>query len=227
MIDELHKAFIELFAAISHVLISTQEKDSGYVHLIRVAGLIVGFIGATFYAYYWGKKAFREKIHQMLVHPENFWSKPGSRKFTHEYMMQIIGSIPVLVVGNYKGGVGKSMISANLAAYFDKIGLRVLLIDYDHQGSLTDYVPYSDTELTFSANYLLEGKEADKIVKPHKLGKSFQRSFIHPAEASLNQIDNQLIYDWLAGSRKEDIRFNTHKYLCSSYVQQNFDLERP
>ena len=224
MLDELGKAVVELTKEISHVVISAQEKDSGYVHWIKFAGLTASFVGATFYAYYWGMKAFREKIHQLLIDPDTFWSKPSVRKVIKAYRDQVRRTIPVLVVANYKGGVGKSMISANLAAYFDKIGFRVLLIDYDYQGSLTDYVPYRDTELTFSANYILEGRRGDEITRPHKLGKSFQRSSIHPAQASLNQIDNQLIYNWLSGARKEDIRFNTHKYLGSTYVQQNFDI---
>ena len=69
------------------------------------------------------------------------------------------------------------MIAANLAAYFDLVGHRVLLIDYDYQGSLTDIVPYADPEkMTFSAHEILRGeRSSSEITAPHPLGKSFKK----------------------------------------------------
>ena len=44
-------------------------------------------------------------------------------------------------VTSTKGGVGKTTLSANLAALFADLGLRVLLIDADVQPSLSKYFP--------------------------------------------------------------------------------------
>src|SRR5204862_249242 len=52
---------------------------------------------------------------------------------------------PVVAVLNFKGGVGKTTLTANLAATFAGHGERVLMIDLDYQGSLTSLVlPNSD-----------------------------------------------------------------------------------
>ena len=45
--------------------------------------------------------------------------------------------MPVISVINYKGGVGKTTVTANLAAELASRGKRVLLIDLDSQASLT------------------------------------------------------------------------------------------
>jgi chromosome partitioning protein len=45
--------------------------------------------------------------------------------------------VAVVSILNYKGGVGKTTVTANLAAEIAHRGRRVLLIDMDPQASLT------------------------------------------------------------------------------------------
>ena len=226
MLEEFIKSIIELVTAVTHVLISSKEENQGYIYWLKLGMLTISLIGAIFYAYYWGRRALLEKIHQVLVDPEAFWSKRPSKETLRVYSNQSRGSIPVLAVANYKGGVGKSMISANLAAYFDMLGLRVLLIDYDYQGSLTDIIPYSNSkEMTFSAHDILRGDQPPgSIPAPEKLGQSFRGSAVHPAEAGLSRIDSRLIYHWLTDPHKKDIRFNTRAYTSSERIKRNFDI---
>ncbi|GJM64103.1 AAA family ATPase [Persicobacter diffluens] len=46
----------------------------------------------------------------------------------------------IIAIYNNKGGVGKTTICHNIAAFFNILGSRVLLIDADPQGNLTDSV---------------------------------------------------------------------------------------
>lgn len=45
---------------------------------------------------------------------------------------------PIIAVTNLKGGVGKTSLTANLAAVFGQQGKKVLVVDLDHQASLTN-----------------------------------------------------------------------------------------
>jgi cellulose biosynthesis protein BcsQ len=50
--------------------------------------------------------------------------------------------VPVIAVLNLKGGVGKTTLTANLAAAYARIGWRILLVDLDLQASLTSlFIP--------------------------------------------------------------------------------------
>lgn len=67
-----------------------------------------------------------------------------------------------ILVGNQKGGVGKTFVASGLAQAMAEAGLRVLLVDYDPQGHLTSRLQIPG--LPDGANSLLEHMlgEADK-----------------------------------------------------------------
>lgn len=67
-----------------------------------------------------------------------------------------------ILVGNQKGGVGKTFVASGLAQAMAEAGLRVLLVDYDPQGHLTSRLQIPG--LPEGANSLLEHMlgEADK-----------------------------------------------------------------
>lgn len=50
----------------------------------------------------------------------------------------------VIAVTNYKGGVGKTTTSLNLAAAFRETGKRVLVVDFDPQANLTIHAGFKD-----------------------------------------------------------------------------------
>ncbi|MBO0952961.1 AAA family ATPase [Fibrella forsythiae] len=53
----------------------------------------------------------------------------------------------VILVGSQKGGVGKTTIATNLAAWLVKQGADVLLVDADDQGSAADFTAWRESNL--------------------------------------------------------------------------------
>lgn len=50
----------------------------------------------------------------------------------------------VIVVGSQKGGVGKTTVATNLAAWLAQAGAETLLVDADDQGSAADFTAYRE-----------------------------------------------------------------------------------
>ncbi len=98
----------------------------------------------------------------------------------------------VLTVFNQKGGCGKTSISVLLADYYEKQKRKVLLVDFDQQGNLTQtYFAYDELKDSLSLyDYFEKKTPLPKIVKNYN-----EFIDIMPANIKLSRKDNYDIDD--------------------------------
>ena len=144
-----------------------------------------------------------------------------------QILRNISQSIPIITICNFKGGVGKTTLSANLAAYFQQ-SKRVLLIDFDYQGSLTDKLLASAAlpNLEASAVRLITGTDSAEGVLGRKvsLHPSLSNTHLFPCFYGFHKEENKILTKWLTDEKRHEIRFNLHHYLHSREFQSAFDL---
>lgn len=168
-----------------------------------------------------------DKLEAEVLDPKDFWAKAPHITFdVAKHQAELASSIPIITFLNLKGGVGKTTISANLAGYFASIGKRVLLIDFDYQGSLTDTVMSHAgiAEFEFTAHRLIEGEHAPVEIRgvAERLSSISPRLWMYPAFYGFSRSEIQMMFRWLVG-KDTDVRFNLHRYLQSPLFQTNPD----
>lgn len=146
-------------------------------------------------------------------------------------------AIPIIAVGNFKGGVGKTTLSANLGAYFADAApdgargsRRVLFIDLDFQGSL------SSTMVSVSG-----GAVENRVLRvfERELSAEHLLAVAQPLnQRALNggcrfldcdfiaaQSEERMLFDWVSAETPSyDLRLTLAAFLNQPAVQQAFDL---
>lgn len=117
----------------------------------------------------------------------------------------------IVSVLNYKGGVGKTTVTANLGADIARRGRKVLLIDLDPQASLTfSFYPPSDwdperTIYRWYESYIMSGNVkslADYVVTPPAVSALLERGRLDLIGSDLRLVDVELdLAHGLGGAR--------------------------
>jgi len=163
--------------------------------------------------------------------------------FPPHYASLLKASIPIITVGNLKGGVGKTTIAANLAAHYAYQGKHVLLIDLDFQGSLSSMmldggIPAPSKAHQASAASRLVGShnakdilfyEAQPIHLPWNPANNGARKPVKPhaipAFYDLARADNRVMVEWLLDcyENNSDPRYWMAAALHHPDVQAKYD----
>ncbi|MDQ0904191.1 chromosome partitioning protein [Streptomyces canus] len=108
----------------------------------------------------------------------------------------------VIVIVNGKGGVGKTSLSAALAAALAKTGLRVLLIEIDEQGNHCEDLGITGTELSdggqAQAAAILEGKPLTPT------GEARPNLFVIPGGSALQDVVEELYCQRRSAAASDD-----------------------
>jgi len=160
-------------------------------------------------------------LRKLPLTPQNFQNLPNER-------------FRVVIVGNQKGGVGKSTIAANLSASFADQGKRILLIDLDYQGSLTRMILLA---ANLGERLVDEGRHAVPLFAPDASIQTLEDvaldistalrqkdSKFVAADYRFAALENDLFVKHIFGDEEIDPRIRLFRLLHSQAVGERFDI---
>jgi len=157
----------------------------------------------------------------------SLWGRPPGNRLP-DYDERLRESIPIMLFANLKGGVAKTTLSANIAAYFAKQrNERVLVIDLDYQGSLSGLCLSQGQYVDFPslADQLIDGsiEGAAAVNLARTVGPAAPTLEFIPAFYPLETTEFQIMFKWFLDDTDTDVRYNLASVLLSDEIQAKYD----
>lgn len=140
---------------------------------------------------------------------------------------------PILAVANLKGGVGKTTITANLGVAFAQAGFRTLLVDLDHQSSLSALCLSEAERLDLERNgrfvdrFFRSGGDLvafNQCVAPIDLRGIQGELLLAACEEQIADLETQLMLRWQFKPGVDDVRFRLRSALHTNDLRKHYDL---
>ena len=173
-----------------------------------------------------------KRLDRMAVSDGKQWEvPPGDRIPPFRPLTQ--RKTPIISVVNLKGGVGKTTLTANLGAAMATLGRRVLMVDLDHQGSLSQVcMTGAEWDDAVNGRRLIhtafgepaEGLAAFRAAVTRLSQVPNGEAHLVAANDELAEVEMQWSDRWRAGGIADDVRFRLRAILHTREIAERFDV---
>ncbi len=232
ILKTLEKAQIEVAQLRTENAESKEQTATLHGHIDRLSGELM-VLHDNLKNYQCELSAARNRIKKALRKDGQIWNEKVLSNAPDFKALDPDGRrTPIISVLNLKGGVGKTTVTANLAAAFDGLGYRVLVLDLDLQGSLTGLFLSEDLQEQISGQerWLEDflnasfGAEFPSLLDYTQPILSAGRSRLVPTTDDLAYAELNLAIRWLLRDGRRDARFLLRRELHLKRVTNNFDI---
>lgn len=134
--------------------------------------------------------------------------------------------VPVILVANHKGGVGKTTLALNLGMFFARArGKRVLFVDLDYQGSLSltlrTMTETEDDDFRVSRVFSVNKSGGSVPVVPRTFGDILPGSGFLDSDEQLAVLEERLMVGWAVKVERRDVRFRLVDYFLRTLTPRN------
>jgi cellulose biosynthesis protein BcsQ len=170
-----------------------------------------------------------EQISSLARFDGKSWEKPVDVDFP-AWVPRLQRPCRILAVTNLKGGVGKTTLTANLAATLCAQGKRVLFLDLDYQGTLTSIClsapEFEDLrrQRHFVQNFFKEDGARPDTFLEWAVRLRGGSGFLVAADEDLAEYEMQSLARWLVRQSRKDVRFLLREVLHAAEVQGRYDF---
>ncbi len=181
-------------------------------------------------------EARRGKLDRLLTRlrgtETGIWTTHKKMPPFEDFNLRVARRQPIIItIANHKGGVGKTTLTGNLLAYFDKkLRKRVLAIDLDYQGSLTTMLRSEQAAAvqgrqSFVNALLGPGASSNGLLTATRpLGERLLRSELVPAFYELALLEDRLLVEWLLQEAADDVRYRLASVLLDDEIRGKYDV---
>lgn len=168
----------------------------------------------------------QKRLHgaERAVEGDGLWLARPTVQFQN-YSVSLQNSIPIITIANLKGGVGKTTLTAHLARFYASKGKRVLAIDLDYQGSLSNLAAQGDQPSSRVSKFVagdMDGADITDLAWPMENAPGPAQVLTSYYE--LARIENQVMVHWLTRREERDARYFLAASLLTQKVKDSYDI---